>query len=240
MGKKRTMMVLENLLCPPVVPPTSPPITVLVIDDHVSFAEALRHALDAEDDISVVAIATDSAEAERAVSRDHPVIALVDHRIGNEDGVALARSLQRSAPDMKLIMLTATGDDSTIIDALDAGCTGYLTKDSSLETIITGIRAASHGDAVVPPSVLARLLPRLRDRDMGAGRAGALTSRELDVLNLLSRGRSNAVIAGELLISVNTVRNHIQSILSKLGAHSKLEAVAVAREAGLLGTTSRY
>ncbi|MCU1493081.1 MAG: response regulator transcription factor [Acidimicrobiaceae bacterium] len=214
-------------------------VTVLVVDDHATFAEALRHVLSAEDDIEVVAIATEVGEAERAAQATRPDVALVDHRIGLDDGVELVRALQRCVPATKLVMLTATDDDTTVLEALEAGCAGYLLKDSPLEVVVAAVRSAARGDAVIHPALLARLLPRFREREQSAPRAGLLTDRELAVLRLLAGGRPNAAIASELLISVNTVRNHVQNILTKLGAHSKLEAVAKARDSGLLGPLAR-
>jgi DNA-binding NarL/FixJ family response regulator len=215
------------------------PVTVLVVDDHASFAEALRLALNAENDIEVVAIATDFGSAELAATKYRPDVALVDHRIGLDDGVELARALQRGVPDTKLVMLTATSDEGIVLEALEAGCAGYLMKESPLESVISAVRSAARGDAVLPPALLARLLPRLRDRERSDSRPGALTERELAVLQQLARGKPNAAIATELTISINTVRNHVQSILTKLGAHSKLEAVAKARDSGLLGPVNR-
>lgn len=214
-------------------------VTVLVVDDHATFAEALRHALGAERDIEVVAIAADASTAERAACEHEPDVALVDHRIGLDDGVQLVRVLHRLLPATKLVMLTSTNDEATVLEALEAGCTGYMLKDSPLEAVVAAVRSAARGDAVVPPALLARLLPRLRERGRPGSRSGALTERELAVVRLLAEGRSNAVIASELTISVNTVRNHVQNVLNKLGAHSKLEAVAKARESGLLGPLSR-
>ncbi|HVC26442.1 MAG TPA: response regulator transcription factor [Acidimicrobiales bacterium] len=209
-------------------------VTVMIVDDHATFADALRHALRAEPGIEVVAVATDAAGARRLASQTRPAVALVDHRIGDDDGIELVRELHGAFPDMQLVMLTATTEESTVLHAIEAGCAGYVLKASPLETVVAAVRSAARGDAVVPPALLARLLPRLREADRSRGQSGALTERELDVLRLLARGRANAAVAGELSISVNTVRNHVQNILTKLGAHSKLEAVAKARESGLI------
>ncbi len=208
-------------------------VRVVIVDDHVSFAEALRVALGSEADIDVVATAATLRSGEHAVHEHRPDVALVDHRVGDEDGLELVRALHESRPRTRLVMLTATTDDSTILRALEAGCVGYLVKDAPLEAVVDAVRAAARGDAVVPPALLSRLLPRLRDPPQR--RSDVLTERELAILDLLDQGRSNAAIAAELTISVNTVRNHVQNVLTKLGAHSKLEAVARARSSGLLG-----
>ena len=216
----------------------SRPVRVVIVDDHTSVTEALRYALGAEADIDVVAVAASASSGEDAVRALRPDVALVDHRIGAEDGIELVRVLHHQQPGTMLLMLTATTDETTVLRALEAGCAGYLVKDTPLDAIADAIRAAAHGDAVVPPALLSRLLPHLRDRDRTGRRPDALTDRELTVLRLLEQGSSNAVIASELVISVNTVRNHVQSVLTKLGAHSKLEAVARARSSGLLGPSS--
>jgi len=206
----------------------------MIVDDHETFADALRHVLQAEHGLDVVAVATDAGSARRLATERRPDVVLVDHRIGDEDGIALVRALHAISPHMQLVMLTATIDDSIVLDALEAGCAGYVLKASPLETVVAAVRSAARGDAVVPPALLARLLPRLRDADRSASRPGGLTDRELDVLRLLARGQPNAAVASELAISVNTVRNHVQNILTKLGAHSKLEAVAKARDSGVI------
>ena len=211
-------------------------VSILVVDDHATFAEALRHALDAEPDLHVVATLTNSAAAEEAAIALRPDVALIDRRIGQEDGIELARVLHRSVPDTKLLMLTASADEATLIGAIEAGCDGFLMKEAPLDSVLAAVRSAARGDAVITPAMLARLLPRMRARDQPTARSGALTDRESAVLRLLAEGRSNAAIAKELIISVNTVRNHVQGVLTKLGAHSKLEAVAKARAAGLLGS----
>ena len=209
-------------------------VTVMIVDDHATFAGALRHALASEPGIDVVAVATDSASARGLASRHRPAVALVDYRIGDDDGVELVRSLHALLPGTRLVMLTAATDESTALRALEAGCAGYVLKTSPLESVVDAVRSAARGDAVVPPALLARLLPRLREHDRSHVAPGALTERERDVLRLLSRGVPNAAVATELTISVNTVRNHVQSILTKLGAHSKLEAAAKARDSGLV------
>lgn len=208
-------------------------VRVVIVDDHLSFSEALRYALGADSDIDVVATAATLRAGEHAVHDHQPDVAIVDHRVGDEDGVGLVRSLHENEPRTRLLMLTATTDDSTILRALEAGCAGYLVKDAPLEAVADAVRAVARGDAVVPPALLSRLLPRLRSQPQR--RADLLTERELSILDLLDQGQSNAAIAAELTISVNTVRNHVQNVLTKLGAHSKLEAVARARASGLLG-----
>jgi DNA-binding NarL/FixJ family response regulator len=211
---------------------TPRPVTVLIVDDHATFAQALSHAVGAEPDIEVVGVAIDAAAGARSAHTLRPDVVLLDHRIGTDDGVELARQLHQELSGTTIVMLTATTDETVALAALEAGCAGYLVKDAPLSDVISAVHSAARGDAVVPPALLAKLLPHLRDREP---RTGALTDREMSVLRLLDQGLSSAAIATELTISLNTVRNHVQNILNKLGAHSKLEAVAKARESGLLG-----
>ena len=129
-------------------------------------------------------------------------------------------------------MLTGFPDDGVIIAAIEAGCSGYITKNGDVAELVAAVRAAAMGEALIPPFLLVRLLPTLRrePRRMAYG----LSDRELDVLRLLAQGMVNAAIAEHLVLSVNTVRKHVQSILLKLDAHSKLEALAIAARQGIV------
>ncbi|MBV8445795.1 MAG: response regulator transcription factor, partial [Candidatus Dormibacteraeota bacterium] len=127
--------------------------------------------------------------------------------------------------------LTATGDDAVLREAIDAGCSGYLTKDHTIDELVVAVRAAHRGDALISPPLLSRLLTRLGDRS----RPGSdLTARETEVLRLLAQGLSNQAISAALGIRLATVRNHVQSVIEKLQAHSKLEAVATALRMGII------
>ena len=131
-------------------------------------------------------------------------------------------------------MLTASSDDNVLRQAIEAGCSGYLTKDHTIEELILAVRAAYNGEAVISPALLSRLVAREADR----ARPGSdLTAREAEVLRLLAQGRSNPQIASALDIRLATVRNHVQSVIEKLHAHSKLEAVATATRLGIIRTS---
>ena len=120
--------------------------------------------------------------------------------------------------------------------AIDAGCSGFLTKDRAAAEVAEAVRATAAGEALISPSLLARLLPKLNRTPRAIG--ADLTDRELEILSLLARGWNNKLIAGELYLSVNTVRNYVQSVLTKLGAHSKLEAVSTAVREGIVSFPS--
>ena len=195
------------------------------------FAQALQAALDGTDDIAVAAVANTAASGLSAARTASPDIVLMDYRLPDGDGVETARALKRDHPGCKVVMLTATGSDEVFRKAIGAGCSGYLTKDQNIDQLILAVRAAHRGDALISPEMLGRLVGRGGDLT----RPGHdLTTREIEVLKLVAEGLSNAAIAKKLGIRLATVRNHVQSLISKLYAHSKLEAVATAVRAGII------
>ncbi|MFZ6005299.1 MAG: response regulator [Actinomycetota bacterium] len=207
-----------------------PSISVLIVDDHTMFAEGLSRSLSASSDIEVVGCAATGREAEERCREAAPDVVLMDFGLPDQDGARTTRAVRAEAPDIKVVMLTSLVDDSVVLSAIDAGCSGYVTKDKSVSELVDAIRAAHAGEALIAPAMLVRLLPRLRRSYQGLG--SDLTAREREVLSLLAEGLPNKDIAERLVVSLNTVRTHVQNVLSKLQAHSKLEAVAVAaREA---------
>jgi DNA-binding NarL/FixJ family response regulator len=211
------------------------PTRIVLVDDHQVFAETLCRALTTEPGLEVVALAATRADAVDAVRRERPDVVVTDHRLGGgpgEDGVRVAIDVLDEFPGTAVVMLTASEDDRVLIAAIEAGCTGFVTKTQPLGDVIAAIRSASAGEAVVNPTMLARVLPRLARRREEP--VDHLTKRELEVLEIMAGGASNQVIADQLFISRDTVRNHVSSILQKLGAHSKLEAVAHALQRGIV------
>ncbi|MDA8261335.1 MAG: response regulator transcription factor [Actinomycetota bacterium] len=212
------------------------PITVMIVDDHRMFAESLARLLEDERDITVVGVGSNQTDALHLARRLRPSVALIDYQLPDVDGVTLARQLKVIDASMLLVMLTGVGDDALLLEAIEAGCSGFITKDRAAAEVADAVRAAASGEALISPHMLARLLPRL-SREEPAGRHG-LTEREVEVLARMARGLSNRAIADELYLSVNTVRNHVQSILGKLGVHSKLEAVSVPIRTGIIDIPS--
>jgi DNA-binding NarL/FixJ family response regulator len=207
-------------------------IRVLIVDDHEVLASSLAKALDAEDDLVAVGVAGTLKKAAAMIRTTAPDVLLLDHRLPDGDGVAAIGRLRELRPSMAIIVLTASPSEHLMVAAVEAGVSGFLSKTRSLGEVTSAVRSAAVGEAVISPEMLARLLPRLG----GTGRVGAaaLTERERETLGLIAQGLSNAAMAEQLVVSVNTVRNHVANLLGKLGARSKLEALSIAIREGLL------
>jgi DNA-binding NarL/FixJ family response regulator len=209
-------------------------ITVALVDDHEMFAESLARILERETDIVVVGQALTMAEGLELVERTAPQVAVVDLHLPDGRGTDLAAAIRERNPEVQVLVLTGSGQNDALLEAIDAGCVGFVTKDRAVVELTAAIRAAAVGESYVDPSVLVGLMGRIQRRSNGIGKD--ISAREQEVLELLGQGASTAGIAGQLFLSVHTVRNHVQSILTKLGAHSKLEAVAIATREGLLSS----
>ena len=208
------------------------PVRILVVDDHDMFAESLRMVLSAEHDLLVVGTAASLAQAREMVVAAAPDVVLLDHRLPDGLGVDSISELKALRPSAKIVVLTAAAEDSMLVTATEAGCAGFILKTSPLEELVAAVRTAAAGEIMVSSDLLARLLNRLHhqyDRP-----AKDLTAREREILELIAEGLTNGAIAQRLYISVNTVRNHVQSVLAKLDAHSKLEALSIAIRDGLI------
>jgi DNA-binding NarL/FixJ family response regulator len=207
-------------------------IRVLIVDDHEVLASSLAKTLDTEPDLLSVGVAGSLEKAVALIRTTAPDVLLLDHRLPDGDGVAAIGRLRELRPSMAIIVLTANAAEHLMVAAIEAGVSGFLSKTRSLGEVTSAVRAAAVGEAVISPEMLARLLPRLG----GTGRVGAatLTEREREILGLIAQGLTNAAIADQLVVSVNTVRNHVANLLAKLGARSKLEALSIAIREGLL------
>jgi DNA-binding NarL/FixJ family response regulator len=207
-------------------------VTVVLVDDHQMFVESLARVLADDPRIDVVGVAATAGEGLRMVEQLHPRVAIVDYQLPDEDGAALTARIKAAQPDVMTVMLTASTEDRVLLGAIDAGCAGFLTKDRAVSSVVEAVLAVADGEALITPAQLAHLLPRLSRTGQSVG--ADLTRRELQLLNHLARGQSNKAIAEELHLSVNTIRNYMQSVLAKLGAHSKLEAISTAVREGLI------
>ena len=207
-------------------------IRVVVIDDEQLVAEGLARLLGDEDDIEVVGVVGWVADTADVVRATEPDVVIVDHRLPDGDGVAATTAVHDVDPDVAVLMLTRLTDEQLLLAALDAGCAGLLTKDNAVGELVSAVRVVHGGEPYLPAPILHRLLPRLRASYRGM--ANAVSAREREVLELMADGLSNPAIADRLELSIHTIRNPVQSILNKLGAHSKLEAVSIAVREGVI------
>jgi DNA-binding NarL/FixJ family response regulator len=207
-------------------------IKVLLVDDHPVVREGLRGMLSAEDDLTVVAEAGGAAEAVAAVRAHEPDVVLMDLRMPGGDGVEATARVLAQRPQTRVVVLTTYDTDADILRAVEAGAAGYLLKDASRHDLAQAVRAAARGETVLAPSVAAKLVSRMRS-------PVELTRREIDVLRLVARGRTNAEIGKELLISEATVKTHLLRAFGKLGVSDRTAAVTAALERGILPPPGR-
>ncbi len=209
-------------------------VRLLIVDDHALVAESVARFFEEFDGFEVVGVACTVADGVALAGKARPDVAVVDYSLPDGDGTEVAAGIAGCSPDTKLVMLTASTDQRVFAAAVDAGFTGFVTKDMATGDLVDAVRKVHRGEVHMPPSMLATLLPRARKGYQGFG--SDLTSRESDVLRLLARGHAIHQIAADLTISVNTARNHVQNLLAKLDAHSQLEAVSRALHEGLIET----
>jgi DNA-binding NarL/FixJ family response regulator len=206
-------------------------INVLIADEQSLFRQAVRSALETEDDLTVVAEAGDGLEAIEAADRFSPHIALIDTELPKVNGISATRTMRERVPGCKVLVLSNHQDQAALFDAMQAGANGYLTKAIPLAELIEATRAVLRGETIVPPAMLGDLLSQLvqsKERQNEVlRRLSRLTRREREVLALLVEGADNDLVAQRLVISPETARTHIQNILSKLDVHSRLEALAL-------------
>ncbi|WP_188940333.1 response regulator [Nakamurella endophytica] len=211
--------------------------TVVIVDDHRLVADAVAVTLQTSGDIAVVATAASRREAVEAVTAHHPDVVLLDQRLPDGRGTDAIGQLLAAAPRTRVLVMSGLDEDDVLLQAIEAGATGFVPKGRPATALVQAVRAAARGEAVISPDDLRRLVPRAQRDEVPPGRT--LTPREREVLQLLASGMGTAELARTLVVSQATARNHIQSVLTKLGAHSRLEAVAIADRADLLGRRDR-
>jgi DNA-binding NarL/FixJ family response regulator len=208
---------------------------VLVVDDQLAFAQSLAIVIDAQDDLECLGAVGSGEEAVAAAAEQAPSVVLMDVALPGIDGVEATRQILEVAPDADVVVLTGTPDASVLARSASAGACAFLLKDSSVPEILEAVRTAHRGGAM---GLDAATIGHLLD-DGGTAADTALTQRELEVLGLLARGEQPKQIARSLGITVNTCRGYVKNVLSKLGAHSALEAVVEAHRLGLITLPSR-
>ncbi|MEU7638383.1 MULTISPECIES: response regulator transcription factor [unclassified Streptomyces] len=217
-------------------------IRVLLADDEEMIRHSVRLILQHTDGIEVVAEAANGAGAVRLAAEHRPDVVLLDIRMPILDGLAAVETLVALDPAPQVVMLTTFGDEENVLRALRAGATGFLLKDERPQELISAVRAAAAGDAVLSPGVTGIVVRRML-RGGGAGavaaapdsRVAGLTDREREVLVMLGEGLSNQEIGRRLGIGVGTVKTHVRSILAKTACGSRVQAALLAHQAGLMG-----
>ncbi|MGH3391444.1 MAG: response regulator [Actinomadura sp.] len=222
--------------------PGSTTIRVLLVDDQPLLRTGFRLILEAETDIAVVGDAAEGASAVELTRTLLPDVVLMDIRMPGVDGIEATRRIVREGVarhDPRVLILTTFDLDEYVIEAVRAGASGFLLKDSPPEDLVAAIRIVAAGDAIVAPSVTRRLLdkfatrlPSVRETEPPPG-LGTLTEREREVLGHVARGLSNAEIAAELVVSETTVKTHVGNVLAKLRLRDRVQAVVYAYEKGL-------
>jgi DNA-binding NarL/FixJ family response regulator len=210
---------------------------VLLVDDHDLFRTGLRNLLE-EQGVNVVGEAENGETAIRLAADLAPDVVIMDLNMPGAGGVETTRRLSSLAPLSRVVVLTISADDDDVMNAVMAGACGYLLKDSSIQELIAGIRAASEGESLISPQIAAKVLQRLRAQSKDADAAetirAELSDRELQVLKLIANGKDNAQIARELFISPKTVKNHISNILMKLQIENRIQAAVYAVRSGIV------
>ncbi|MCP2163442.1 response regulator [Goodfellowiella coeruleoviolacea] len=226
------------MTAPPVPAPTTavPPVTVLIADDEELTRTGLRVLLSAEPDLAVVGEAGNGAEVVPMVARLRPDVVLMDVRMPVLDGIAATRRL-RSELDSppKVVVITTFESDDHVYDALRAGADGFILKRAPARQIAHAIRLVSAGDSLLFPDAVRRMVAARPLPATGAlGGQVPLTARETEILRLMATGLSNQDIAGQLVVSLETVKTHVGNVLAKLGAQNRTQAVVLAYESGLV------
>ncbi|MDA2803587.1 response regulator transcription factor [Nocardiopsis sp. LSu2-4] len=216
-------------------------IRVLLVDDEAMIRAGVRSILDADADVEVVAEASDGREGVDVALSHRPDVVLLDIRMPGMNGLDAAAEIKRAAPGIGVAVLTTFGEEEYVARALSEGADGFLIKTGDPRELLLGVRAVADGGAYLSPKVTRRVLNRMdHDRSMGRLRAreklSQLTEREREVLALLAAGMSNGEIARRLFLVEGTVKGHVSTILTRLGARNRVEAAILAHEAGVAGS----
>lgn len=211
-------------------PDAGGPIRVLIVEDHPMVAEGLARVLAAEPGIDVVGTVGTAAEGLRRLRAEAPDVAVLDQTLPDGRGTDLAGQLRDELPDTAVVILSALAEEALVVDVVEAGCAALVSKARGASELVRAVRAAAGGETFLSADAVRHLIQVRSARRSGP----ELTGREIDVLSCLADGLSNQAIGERLYLSPNTVGNHLQRIMAKLGAHSKLEALVVALRLGLV------
>jgi DNA-binding NarL/FixJ family response regulator len=208
---------------------------VIICDDQATVRDGLVMLLKLEPDIDVVGTAEDGAEAVDMVAHKVPDLVLMDLKMPIMNGVEATRQITMKYPEVKVLVLTTYADDEWVFDAIQAGASGYLLKDTPREELIRAVRGTAAGKTYIDPSIAKKVLDQVSSRQTQPATlvTSKLTEREVEVLRLIAKGLSNADIADRLFLSDGTVRNHVSAILTKLGVSDRTQAAVIAIQHGL-------
>jgi DNA-binding NarL/FixJ family response regulator len=213
------------------------PIRVVIVDDHDLFRTGLRNLLE-EQGVDILGEAATGIEAVRSVRELAPDVVVMDLNMPGMTGVEATRQISSIAPLTRVLVLTISDQDSDVLDAILAGACGYMLKDSSIQELMAGIRAAAIGESLISPHIASKVLQRVRSTssvpEIAETIRAELSEREIEVLKLIANGKDNAQIAGELHISPKTVKNHISNILMKLQIDNRIQAAVYAVKSGIV------
>ena len=213
-------------------------ISVVIADDQAMVRAGLRSLLADEIDIDVVALAADGRSAITAVHEHQPDVVLMDIRMPEQDGIAATRQLVSEGSPSRVLILTTFDLDEYVFNALRAGASGFLLKDSTAEQLIAAIRTVAAGDTLLDPAVTRRVVDAFttstRSRQRDPPELSRLTKREIEVLRLIARGLSNTEIARALIVSDATAKTHVSNVLTKLGLRDRVQGVVYPFENGLV------
>ena len=216
------------------------PIRVVIADDHDLYRRGMQVVVELDGTARVVGQASNGNEAVEVCTRVDPDVVLMDVRMPGVGGIEACRRIRAAVPTARILMLTMSDDESDLFEAIKAGASGYLLKDLPGEEVSEAIGRVHDGQAIIPPGMAATLLTEFsrlsQNPEPIGGTAPQLTDREVEVLRLVARGLPNREIADLLVISENTVKNHVRNILEKLHLHSRVEAAVYAHRQHLLPT----
>lgn len=208
---------------------------ILLCDDQAVIRDGLEMLLNLEKDFQVIASAQDGAEAMELAEKHQPDLILMDLKMPIVNGIEATREIRKKFPNIKILVLTTYDDDEWVFDAIRAGASGYLLKDTSRQKIVEAIRGTMEGKSFVDPAVAGKLMNQVSSNQTQPASIlkNKLTERELDVIRLLAKGMPNNEIASHLHLSEGTVRNHVSAILEKLNVSDRTQAAVIAIQHGL-------
>jgi DNA-binding NarL/FixJ family response regulator len=221
--------------------PDSPRVVrVVIADDHELYRRGMGVVVELDGTARIVGEASDGDEALAVCTRVRPDVVLMDVRMPGVGGIEACRRVHAALPRTRILMLTMSDEETDLFEAIKAGASGYLLKDLPGEEVSEAIRLVHEGQAIIPPGMAATLLNEFgrlsRDTNESVTPDTRLTDREVEVLRLVARGLANREIADQLVISENTVKNHVRNILEKLHLHSRVEAAVYAHQQHLMST----